>query len=141
LQALSATPDLVELTVRGNAIEDLDGLSTCERLQTLDVGDNRLKSINALAPLKDLAHLNNLTVIRGNNLIVESNPNATPFELRHSVLFRLPQLTVLDSEYLASEDKVKARVSHGADVAQRQESWQTALSEVPWINMTPPQPE
>jgi hypothetical protein len=141
LQALSGTPDLLELTLSGSAIEDLDGVDKCERLHTLDMSDNRLDSINALAPLMDLARLNNLTVIRGNNLAVRANPNATPFELRHSVLFRLPHLTVLDNEYLASEDKVKARVSHGADVEQRQKGWQAALPEVPWINMTPPQPE
>lgn len=141
LKALRGTPDLFELTLSGNAIEDLDGVDNCERLQILDVSNNRLDSINGLAPIMDLTQLKNLTVMRGNNLVVSTNPDCTPYELRNSVLFRLPQLTVLDGEYLASEDKVKARVSHGSDVAQRQRCWQEAIPEVPWVNMTPPQPE
>lgn len=141
LEALKDTPDLLEISLSGNAVKSLNGLEKCKRIQKVDVSDNNLTSINALQSFSKLEYLNDLVVIQGNELNVTNNPEPTPFQIRHSVIYRLPQLCKLDHVIVSSEDKVKARVSHGEDIEQRKQLWEKCIPEVPWINMTPPQPK
>ncbi|KAG7382111.1 hypothetical protein PHYBOEH_010619 [Phytophthora boehmeriae] len=90
-------PELRLLRLRGNGLEALRPLSGCKRLQTLDLGQNRLLLVS------DLRSLQSLTQLR--HLFMDGNPLATDRNYRREVLGMLPQLQTLDGQQVTAAEK------------------------------------
>jgi hypothetical protein len=95
-------PELKLLRLRANALEKLHALAGCTRLQTLDLGDNRVVRIDELRflqPLKQLRHLS-----------LDGNPVADAATYRHEVLGLLPQLQSLDGQEITGAERLYAKL-------------------------------
>ncbi|KAG7382228.1 hypothetical protein PHYPSEUDO_005114 [Phytophthora pseudosyringae] len=95
-------PELRLLRLRTNALESLRPLADCEKLQTLDVGANRValgSELRFLQPLTQLRHLS-----------LDENPLADSPMYRREALAMLPQLQSLDGQDVTAAERLYAKL-------------------------------
>merc|ERR1712039_211982 len=98
---------LEELWLSYNAIEKLDGLSSCTELRILYIAHNKIKDWNELDRLKDLAKFRT-TVFYGNEIYDKYGSGvAGQIEGRLHVLQRLPQLAMIDGVMVTDDERKK----------------------------------
>ena len=109
-----------ELKLRGNKIKQLTGLDKLPNLAYLDVSENSIISLAPLSTSTNLVHLdvsdNKIQFIRQTEflqgipwlttLMMFNNPCQQKDLYRLRVLFRLPNLLMLDNAEASLEDKV-----------------------------------
>lgn len=95
-------PNLRLLRLRGNALESLRPLASCARLQTLDVGANRVALLSELRFLQSLAQLRHLAL--------DGNPLTDSAAYRREVLAMLPQLQTLDGREVTTAERLYAKL-------------------------------
>jgi Leucine-rich repeat (LRR) protein len=126
---------LRRLNLARNAITDLSGLQHCTSVVALDLTGN------AVAAVRQTEWLQPCTLLR--ELSLAHNPVATLERYRLRVLLRLQSLTLLDSEPVTANEKVKAlnlAGGAGSDLANRQRVFEAAFApdEMQWSDMLPP---
>lgn len=111
---------ITELRLKGNKIQQLNGLDKLPHLSVLDVSENKIISLSQLALCTNLVHLdvshNRIEYIRQceylqqvqwlTTLVLDNNPCERKELYRLRVLFRLPNLLMLDNSEASLEDKV-----------------------------------
>jgi len=90
---------LKELWISYNSISTLDGLSSCHKLTTLFISNNKIKDWSELDKLQANPELCNLLLI-GNPIY----DGITKKQARPKVLEHLPKIATLDGELLTGED-------------------------------------
>lgn len=98
---------LKELWISYNAIERLDGLQSCIRLQVLFMSNNRVKSWDEVGRLAQLQELKNLLLL-GNPIYEGFSKD----EVKPLVVQRVPQLETLDGLIITNA------VRHAAEEAK-----------------------
>lgn len=99
---------LKQLWLSYNLIEKLDGLNNCTVLNTLYIGNNRIKNWEELDKLKDLPELENI-LLNGNPMydLVKEDPKLL-------VLKKLPTLKNVDGTII--DDSILDKVKQIADI-------------------------
>ncbi|KAL3664534.1 hypothetical protein V7S43_010287 [Phytophthora oleae] len=95
-------PDLKLLRLRCNALESLRPLHGCNKLQTLDVGGNRVALVSELRFLQSLARLRHLSL--------DGNPIADATTYRRETLAMLPLLQSLDGQDVTAAERLYAKL-------------------------------
>jgi Leucine-rich repeat (LRR) protein len=131
----SKSVPLRRLNLARNAITDLSGLQHCTSVVALDLTGN------AVAAVRQTEWLQPCTLLR--ELSLSHNPVAALEWYRLRVLLRLQSLTLLDSEPVTANEKVKAlnlAGGAGSDLANRQRVFEAAFTpdEMQWCDMLPP---
>lgn len=122
LTAIKGLNNLVirELKLQGNKIQSLAGLDQLPCLTYLDVSNNMISSLEPLRPCVHLTHLNassnRIEFIRQteslqsmswlSHLLLFDNPCAQKYLYRLRVLYRLPNINLLDDTVAIPEEKV-----------------------------------
>ncbi|KAK1942383.1 Protein tilB [Phytophthora citrophthora] len=104
-------PDLKLLRLRCNALESLRPLSGCNKLQTLDVGGNRMALVSELRFLQSLTQLRHLSL--------DGNPIANATTYRRETLAMLPLLQSLDGQEVTAAEKLNAKLQLTTPVDSR----------------------
>lgn len=107
LTALEPLSRLESLNAANNAIRSLAGCQGLALLHQLDVTDNRLGTLESLAPLRATTALHTLYVA-GNDFL-------RAMDAKLHLLHLLPKLTYLDGDTIDAKDKVHAANLHDAD--------------------------
>ena len=102
LEDVSGT--LEELWVSYNAISSLDGLSSCQKLTTLYIGNNRIADWAEVEKLAALESLRDVLLV-GNPIEASSGDNAT---YRANAITRVPQMTKLDNIMITPAEREAA---------------------------------
>ncbi|KAG1685860.1 hypothetical protein DVH05_007626 [Phytophthora capsici] len=95
-------PDLKLLRLRCNALVSLRPLNKCNKLQTLDVGGNRVALVSELRFLQPLTQLRHLSL--------DGNPIADAATYRRETLAMLPLLQSLDGQEVSAAEKLYAKL-------------------------------
>lgn len=99
LEGIQALKELVTLSVRGNKLEKLDGITAANiALTTVNLDTNEIDSIEEA---KKLTVLRNIT-----SLTLSDNPKVEDY--RMDMLVALPALLKLDGEVFENEEKSEA---------------------------------
>lgn len=122
LTAIKGLNNLVirELKLQGNKIQSLAGLDQLPCLTYLDVSNNMISSLEPLRLCVHLTHLNassnRIEFIRQteslqsmpwlSHLLLSDNPCAQKYLYRLRVLYRLPNINLLDDTVAIPEEKV-----------------------------------
>jgi hypothetical protein len=99
LHSFPSFPALIKLELSDNRISgNLDKIAAaCPRLRGLDLSSNKIRDVEKLKPLADLAELSSLDL--------ESNPIATADDYPDCVFELLPQLEYIDDKDKEGEDR------------------------------------
>ena len=82
---LSRFPGLVELRLNSNLIEDIgEEIRSLEKLELLDIGNNKIASMDAIAPVFEMEHLQNLSLMK--NQIEDQSKTIASLERRIDAL-------------------------------------------------------
>lgn len=129
LTAIKGLNNLVirELKLQGNKIQSLAGLDQLPCLTYLDVSNNMISSLEPLRLCVHLTHLNassnRIEFIRQteslqsmswlSHLLLSDNPCAQKYLYRLRVLYRLPNINLLDDTVAIPEEKVMRELTYG----------------------------
>ncbi|XP_071079047.1 leucine-rich repeat-containing protein 9-like [Haliotis cracherodii] len=94
--------NLVELHLEENRVRDLSNLSSLENLQRLYLGSNRIQDLSELEKLDSLSNLVEISIV--NNVISRRLMH------RPMLVFRMPQLVVIDGLPVTDEERAKAEL-------------------------------
>ncbi|XP_013396331.1 leucine-rich repeat-containing protein 9 [Lingula anatina] len=94
--------NLQELHMEENRVKELDGLTVLENLQRLYLGMNRIQDISELEKMECLPNLIELSVV--------SNAVARRLIHRPMLVFRMPNLMIIDGIPVSDEERAKAEL-------------------------------
>lgn len=148
LQNLESCQELITLRLEHNQLSSAAGLEQLRNLQALDLSSNLLVNLQELHAhnhprlralavasnyLSHIQHIEALVPFRAlQDLWLVPNPVCALPQFRAQILRRLRQLGNLDAAPISGEEKVKADIVYGDDLAEREETWRAVLPREPF---------
>lgn len=126
LKGLQACSRLSVLNVANNDIQSLVSLTTATALRVLNVRNNRLKYIRQVEYVQSLPWLGTIEVL--------GNPCCHKQFYRPRIIYRLPALTMLDTNDVTPEEQIEAQnlyLSDKGDIQTRKEIYRKFYPHTP----------
>lgn len=107
-------------------ISRLEELRTLHSLRTLDVSSNKIKKLKELEHVQDLPYLSNL------DLCFNQCQKFKFFRIQ--VIYKIPQLRVLDGVEITAKDLVKSEIFFGHDLQDKKEIYSRVLPDEEFVD-------
>ena len=104
---------LQQLNLKNNNIQNLSQFQSLKLLFKLNLENNKIERFEEINHLADLTFMYDLSLL-GNPFIIKPTNDSLEVSIiyKNSILFRLPQIVILDQFEVSSEEKVRAMLFH-----------------------------